>query len=226
MNEDSPQRRRGRREFIVLIIFLIFGLWGCPQKKPELEAKPGTLPPYKFAVAEAIVTRSAVCPVCLRPVFNCELKDGAAQEFEDGLSGALSEKGLGMVKLSLAQASAADKKRPENWLPLAQGVKADYLLLPVIYCFSERQGSAVASSRPAQVGFHWHIYETATGKEVWGGNFNEQQAPLSANLLEFNQFLQRHGAWITADKLGREGSEKLLGEFLKVMAENAADPGH
>ncbi len=223
-DENLNQRARFRAFFFPLFSLFLLGLWSCPKPQPVVSAS--NLPQYKFAVAEVVVTKSAICPVCLRPVFNCEVKDSAREEFFEGLSMALAKKGFGMVKLSLAEASAEDKKKPESWLPLARKVKSDYLLLPAIYCWSERKGSAVASSSPAEVGFHEHIYETASGKEVWGGNFNEKQAPLSANLLDLQEFLKRHGQWIKADDLGQEGSEKLLEEFLKVMAENAANTGH
>jgi hypothetical protein len=207
------------REIIYFLALSFFSLLflGCPKKEPELATS--NLPKYKFAVAEAVISKSAVCPVCLRAVFTCETKSGAASEFYEALAFALKENDFEMNRLSLSGIEAEKKKEPESWLTLAKALKADYLILPVIYCWSERKGTEISASAPAEVGFHLHIYQVESGKEVWGGDFNERQIALSENLLALNDFIKRGGKWVKAEDLGKEGAEKLIKQFLKSIQE-------
>lgn len=192
-----------------LVIFLVFG--ACAKKEPPLNLSK--LSRHRFALAEIIISRSAICPVCLRPVFNCELKSGLEDEFYKSIFEVFNEKGLEIVRLNRSGATD-DNRMIEPWLILARQVGADYLILPVVYCWRERKGSEFSASVSAEVGFHWHIYQVASGKEVWGGNFNEQQRSLSENILELESFLKRGARWLKAEELAKEGSERLLEEFL------------
>lgn len=85
-----------------------------------------------------------------------------------------------------------------------------------IYRFEERKGGNFAVEKPAGVGFHMHVIENGIIKHIFV--FDEDQRPLSENVLDVGKFLKRGGKWITVDVLSREGIEKgldLLADDLK-----------
>jgi len=207
-----------------LFSFLLLGLLSCPRQEPTLSAI--NLPKYKFVIAEALDADSGVCPICLRPVFSCEIKSTAGKEFDSALGAVLAEDGFEMIRARLPADKSIEKKTVDPWLPLAKTLKGNFLVFPVIYCWSERKGSGLAVSSPAEVGFHLHLFDPESGKEVWGGNFNERQAPLSENLLDLNEFIKHGGKWVKAGELGEEGLEKLIREFLKAIRQNDSDSSH
>jgi len=85
-----------------------------------------------------------------------------------------------------------------------------------IYRFEERKGGNFAVEKPAGVGFHMHVIEDNSVKRTFV--FDEDQRPLSENVLNIGQFFKRGGKWITMDVLSQEGIEKglnLLADDLK-----------
>jgi len=176
--------------------------------RPDLEQS-------KFLVGEVIKVSSSSCPLCERAVLPCAIKEEMEVEFYSALGSVFSEYGVELLKGRIED-KGEGKAGVEDWVKLARKVQANYLLIPVVYCYSERKGSGASASEPAEVGFHLHIYEVGSGKEVWAGDFRERQKALSENVLELNKFIKRKARWLKAEELLIEGAEEMLRAFLKA----------
>jgi hypothetical protein len=72
----------------------------------------------------------------------------------------------------------------------------------LIYRFEERRGGNLAVDKPAGVGLHMHLIQgTVVGRTFV---FDEDQKPLSQDILSIGKFFKRGGKWITVDKLAEE----------------------
>ncbi len=93
----------------------------------------------------------------------------------------------------------------EYQLAVAKNAGADAALFGFAYCFRERTGTAYASMDPASVGFNLLLVEVESGKLLWKARFEEQQQPLSENVLEARIFIERGAKFVSAADLAREG---------------------
>jgi hypothetical protein len=96
------------------------------------------------------------------------------------------------------------------------GKKKNKYLHVYIYRFEERKGGNFAVEKPAGIGFHMHVIENDSIKRIFV--YDEDQRPLSENVLNIGKFLKRGGKWVTVDVLSQEGIEKgldLLADDLK-----------
>jgi hypothetical protein len=92
---------------------------------------------------------------------------------------------------------------------IATRLRADAALVGTVLIYQERVGSRVGANPPATVGFETKLVG-ADGVVIWEGNYYERQRPMSEDLWGF---IQRNGAFVTADELAAYGSEKLAQEF-------------
>lgn len=104
-------------------------------------------------------------------------------------------------------------KEPESLESLGQQVAArlgaDAALIGTVLVYQERVGSRLGASPPATVGFEMKLISN-DGAVIWEGNYYERQRPMSEDLWGF---IQRYGAFVTADELAAYGSEQLAQEF-------------
>lgn len=209
---------------VAVLALVCAGFFSCAQKN----TKPGPTPEPvngKVMLANVYLDPNDACPLCLRYVQVCLVEGNGRGGLEDALIEAFTRKGYGTVKGKLSDADKLDKDAVSRYAELAKKLNAEYLAMPVLYCWGERSGSAVSASRTARVGFHLHIYDPETGKEIWGGDLNEWQAPLSDNILDVPDFIARGGRWVSARDLAISGALKLIDKFQKELAKNAADTG-
>jgi hypothetical protein len=92
---------------------------------------------------------------------------------------------------------------------LAKRLKADAALIGQVLVFQERVGSRLGASPPASVGFEVKAV-AADGQVLWVGNYYERQRPMTE---DFMGFLQRWGAFVTAEELAQFGVDEVLKEF-------------
>jgi len=206
---------------------LVFAVCGCAGKKTA--EKPAARPAPaigKVLIAETFTNLNYICRLCLRPVHHCSIDQGSDGSFQSALTAAFADQGFEIAKGKISLPAATDKERISRYVELAQRLNAKYFVLPGLYCWGERRGSDLSASKPAEVGFHLHFYESQTGKEIWAGNFYEQQQALSENILDLGEFVKRGGKWVTAEKLAKDGAARLITKFLETIAQNAANPGH
>ena len=92
---------------------------------------------------------------------------------------------------------------------LAKGLKADAALVGQVLVYQERAGSRLGANPPAAVGFEVKAV-AADGQVLWVGNYYERQRPM---IEDFMGFLQRWGAFVTAEELARYGVDEVLKAF-------------
>jgi hypothetical protein len=92
---------------------------------------------------------------------------------------------------------------------VAARLGADASLVGTVLVYQERVGSRLGASPPASVGFEMKLIGN-DGVVIWEGNYYERQRPMSEDLWGF---IQRYGAFVTADELAAYGSEQLAKEF-------------
>ena len=199
------------------------------------ETPPETSPPSpapEFTFARLLVmpfSRAAVtgelwqCPRCGAILMSCAIEDGA----EATLAGLLDDRlrefaGFAMVpqeEINRALAAIPEPERTqarlEPWFPvkLAQELKADAVLISTVSCFRQRSGTAWASGKPAAAAFELELVAVADRRMVWQGRYQEEQKPLSENLLEAGKFFRRGAKWVNVDVLARDGLAEALKDF-------------
>jgi hypothetical protein len=106
----------------------------------------------------------------------------------------------------------AEKERPrfetlEYWKSVGACIKADYLLVPYVSQWQEREGGEWGVTRPAAVTLDLYLIKTDTG-EVRRYHFEEEQQGLAENLLKGGRFFKRKGRWITPLEIAAEALEE------------------
>jgi hypothetical protein len=99
------------------------------------------------------------------------------------------------------------------------GKESDRYIHVYIYRFEERKGGSYSVEKPAGVGFHMHLFENNTLKQIFV--FDEDQQALTENLFGIGKFFRRGGKWITAEKLSEEGVEKGLDVLVEDVSQGA-----
>lgn len=99
------------------------------------------------------------------------------------------------------------------WQAVGKCMDAQFILVPMAVSFSERQGSAAGSTKPAWVVLDLYLVNVKTGGLVNHFHFDCQQQALSDNILELDKFLKRKGQWVTAAELAKEGIIKGVKEL-------------
>jgi len=107
-------------------------------------------------------------------------------------------------------AAEAAKLTPEAvGAAVAKRLKADAALIGQVLVYQERVGSRLGASPPASVGFEVKVV-AADGQVLWVGNYYERQRPMGEDIVGF---VQRWGAFVTAEELAEYGVEEVLKEF-------------
>jgi hypothetical protein len=89
----------------------------------------------------------------------------------------------------------------------------DYLLVPQLLYWQERDGSEVAVREPAAVVLDLFLVDVNAGTIAARYHFDEEQLSLTENMLEADKFVKRKGKWITATELAREGISRGVKEL-------------
>lgn len=92
---------------------------------------------------------------------------------------------------------------------VANRLKVDAAMIGEVSVYQERVGSRLGANPPAAVGFQVKVV-AADGQVLWIGNYFERQRPMIEDMLGF---VQRWGAFVTAEELARYGVEEVLEEF-------------
>lgn len=108
----------------------------------------------------------------------------------------------------------ADKERRrfetvEYWKAVGRCMKADFLLVPFVTVWQEREGGEWGVTRPASLTMDLFLIETKNG-QVRRYHFEEEQRGLAENLLQGRRFVQRKGRWVTPQEIAAEAIEEGL----------------
>lgn len=106
----------------------------------------------------------------------------------------------------------AGKERPrfeplDYWKNVGTCIKADFLLVPFVSRWQERDGGEWGVTRPAGVTLDLYLINMATS-EVRRYHFEEEQQGLAENLLKGGRFFKRGGRWLTPLEISAEALEE------------------
>lgn len=101
----------------------------------------------------------------------------------------------------------------QYWQTVGKCADAQFLLVPMVSNWVEREGSAAGSTQPAWVILDLYLVNVKTGGVVNHFHYDYQQQALTDNILEAGKFFKRHGQWVTASELAREAIEQGLKEL-------------
>jgi hypothetical protein len=113
-----------------------------------------------------------------------------------------------LSKLNRSQASAI-----EYWTGVGECAGADYLLVPMVLDWREREGVEFSVRRPARVVMELFLIDVRKSRLMDRFHFEETQKTLAQNLLDIDKFIERGGKWITAMDLAREALDQGVKEL-------------
>ena len=101
-------------------------------------------------------------------------------------------------------------ERPQalpKWLAYGRSAGAQYLLIPQVLDWHQREGSSAGVVRAAHVRLEFFLVRVEDGTILKRTVFEEKQVGLTENLLTVGSFFKRRGAWITAEELAEEAMQ-------------------
>jgi hypothetical protein len=230
--------KRYHRFLVGLALACLILVAGCQAHSPESSVADADPPEASVQEPQAkirilvspFVDSSAIygagnrvrCPYCGQSFETGPVEEEAAELLQDHLLELLKEKESyivfppGTARGEMSRIIAGnDVNLPERQLQIetAKSLGAQRVLISHVYRFRERIGGRLSAEQPASVAFGLHLLDVTTGEKIWEGHVDETQIPLSENLLNLRQFLNRKASWITADELAREGLEELFRTF-------------
>ena len=217
MRKVDCGRRKRLRPFIVLLLLLALSIVSISSGL-RAEEKP-TLAILPFYIERGgDPGKGVACPVCRGVHRSGETVSGSQNTLTRGIYGKMETVGTFIV-LPLEKVeeafSRSDLKRLETSpgstsIQMGRELKADFVMLGILFRFEERVGSSFGVDKPASVAFDLHLFRLRDGVRVWDGKFDETQKPLFDNLLQTGSFIRRKAHWLTAAELAEVGMEEML----------------
>lgn len=115
--------------------------------------------------------------------------------------------------LSRTRAEGRGMSGLRYWLDVGQCVPADYLLVPQVLEWREREGGEWGVNQPAKVVFELTLLDVAHQRIAHRYHFEESQVSLSEDLLKAKTFFRRGGKWLTTRQLMQDGLREGLREL-------------
>jgi len=205
-----------------LLIIVLSTLFACsPVQKPVEASKPAVpvvlfscrevaVPPFDWAAPEDTVYQEREKEKG-RDVPSHATFAGA--DLARRMAVCFKEKGVGATAVFMDKAESLQGQVDEL---KDQGYSC--VLLGRVERYEERIGSDWSVNRPASVAFKLLLIETATGRVLWKGSFDEAQQPLSENLLTLRRFVSRKARWVTAADLAETGFKELVDSMVRMGA--------
>ncbi len=196
--------------------FLALALFACakPQQNPPL-------PDIKLGVVAFMQPRST--PDLLAGYMAEDIPVVPAKvlpQLDDTFAAVLTQKTKRAFSGTDAYHECKDAKTPDqrqgripalyHWAAVGACMNVDFLLVPQIFEFRERDGSEAGVVTPAKVIMDVFLVDVKGKSLISRSHFDETQTALSDNLLDAGKFISRGGKWITALALAREGMEKAV----------------
>lgn len=95
----------------------------------------------------------------------------------------------------------------EYWKAVGQCMNADFLLVPFVTRWQERDGGEWGVTRPASLTMDMYLIEIGSG-QVRRYHFEEEQRGFFENLLQGKRFVKRKGRWVTPLEIAAEAIEE------------------
>lgn len=206
-----------RRRCIALsLVALVLGLWGCatPRQGPEL-------PHVKIGVAEFSQPQSTTEMLAgYMPEDGPRIQPKRLTELDATLAEVLRTETRRQYADAETFLGCRDAKAPgqtsgrvaalRHWVAVGACMKVDFILVPQVYEFHEREGSEAGVTRPAGVILDFFLVDVNNSVLTSRSHFDETQAALASNLLDAGKFISRGAKWVSAIELAREGMVKAI----------------
>lgn len=101
----------------------------------------------------------------------------------------------------------------EYWVQVGRCVECDYLVVPQLLYWQEREGSDWGVDRPAGVVMDVYIIDVQNERLLARRHYDETQRPLTSDLGNAARHFERGGKWLTAGELARYGLDRMLQEL-------------
>lgn len=99
------------------------------------------------------------------------------------------------------------------WLSYGEQKKLDYLLVPQVLNWEERQGSEAGVTSSASVRLEFFLLAIPQKTLVGRSIYEEKQVGLIDNMLKVGEFIKRKGQWVDANTLAIEAMEQAVGDL-------------
>jgi len=100
---------------------------------------------------------------------------------------------------------------------LGQALNADAVIFGTVSRYVDRVGGEFGAKQPAAVGIKLQLISVKSAAILWTGSFDEEQQPLSSNLLNWWQFWEGGPKWFSAPEFTHLAVERLLGDLAKRL---------
>lgn len=97
-----------------------------------------------------------------------------------------------------------------HWIAVGNCMNVDFLVVPQIMEFHEREGGEAGVTRPAGVVMNVFLIDVKNEVLASRSHYDETQASLADNLLDTGKFISRGGRWVTGVELVKEGLRKAI----------------
>lgn len=101
----------------------------------------------------------------------------------------------------------------DYYIGVGKCMKVDYLLVPQLLFWREREGGPAGASEPASVIIDMYVLDVKEHGVAARYRFDETQVSLADNVLTLPKFVQRGGKWLTATELSAWG----INDGLRVL---------
>ncbi|NDV18024.1 hypothetical protein GO013_01160 [Pseudodesulfovibrio sp. JC047] len=98
------------------------------------------------------------------------------------------------------------------WLGVGKCIQADFLLVPQLTSWRERDGSSAGVKQPASVAIDFYLIDVNQERMI-RSRYEETQQALLDNLFTARKFADRGGKWVSATRLASDGIEEKLMEL-------------
>ncbi len=98
------------------------------------------------------------------------------------------------------------------WVNVGKCMTADYILVPQVLAWHEREGGEMGVKNAAAVSIDLFLINVKE-RTMLRGHFSETQESLSQNLFAAGKFFNRGGKWVSALQLAQEGIDEKLMEI-------------
>ncbi len=118
--------------------------------------------------------------------------------------------------LSIHYAEYHDAERPQalqHWIEYGREFKVDFLLVPQILNWHQREGSRAGVTRAAHVRAEFFLIDVRGQRLFRHSVYEEEQVGLVEDFLQVGTFFKRGAGWVTAEELTQEAIAKALREL-------------
>lgn len=117
---------------------------------------------------------------------------------------------LGLSRMGAEQAGISGLR---YWMDVGRCVQTDYLLIPQVLEWKEREGGEWGVTEPGMVVLELTLLDVENQFVAGRFQYDERQRSLSEDLLQADRFFRRGGKWLPAKELVRDGLREGLREM-------------